>query len=213
VVEDAVEEPVDDDVLGWLHIKTISAADALAASLLTSEATLQPVVDRLTEDGLLGRAAGSLLLTEAGTARAEELHRATREAWGDAGATAALDAFLPLDQRMKDTVTAWQMRDVDGEQVINDHADAEYDGAVLARLAQLHEDTAAWLGSLGDAVRRFPTYLARFERAMAAVRDGDTRFVASPRVDSYHSVWFELHEDLIRLAGRTREDEVAAGRA
>ena len=39
------------------------------------------------------------------------------------------------------------------------------------------------------------------------------RYVASPRVDSYHSVWFELHEDLILLAGRTRADEVAAGRA
>jgi hypothetical protein len=26
-------------------------------------------------------------------------------------------------------------------------------------------------------------------------------------------VWFELHEDLIRLAGRRREDEAAAGRA
>jgi pyruvate,orthophosphate dikinase len=37
--------------------------------------------------------------------------------------------------------------------------------------------------------------------------------VASPQVDSYHSVWFELHEDLIRLAGRNRADETAAGRA
>jgi pyruvate,orthophosphate dikinase len=62
-------------------------------------------------------------------------------------------------------------------------------------------------------VPRFGQYLARFDRAMAAVDAGDARFVASPRVDSYHSVWFELHEDLIRLAGRTREDEVAAGRA
>jgi hypothetical protein len=39
------------------------------------------------------------------------------------------------------------------------------------------------------------------------------RFVASPRVDSYHGVWFELHEDLIRLAGRRRSDEGSAGRA
>jgi pyruvate,orthophosphate dikinase len=201
----------DDDVLGWLHIKTISALDTLASSLLTTEDVLQPVVDRLTEEGLLGRAAGSLLLTDAGTARAEELARADREGWG--GAAAGLDEFLPLDQRMKTTVTAWQMRDVDGEQVLNDHSDEAYDASVLASLAQLHEETAAWLGSLGSAVARFPQYLARFERAMAAVRGGDSRFVASPRVDSYHSVWFELHEDLIRLAGRTREDEVAAGRA
>jgi pyruvate,orthophosphate dikinase len=215
----AAEEPVeaaevtDDDVLGWLHIKTISAVDTLASSLLTTEDVLQPVVDRLTEEGLLGRAAGSLLLTEAGTARAEELARADREGWGEGAAAAGLDDFLPLDQRMKTTVTAWQMRDVEGEQVLNDHSDDEYDASVLAALAQLHEETAAWLGSLGSAVRRFPQYLARFERAMAAVRGGDSRFVASPRVDSYHSVWFELHEDLIRLAGRTREDEVAAGRA
>jgi pyruvate,orthophosphate dikinase len=213
-VDDApAAEVSDDDVLAWLHIKTISAADALAASLLTTEEALRPVVDRLTEEGLLGRAAGSLLLTETGTARAEELQRAAREAWGEAGATAALDDFLPLDERMKTTVTAWQMKQVDGEQVINDHADEEYDAGVLARLAELHRDTARWLDGLGTAVSRFPQYRARFERAMAAVQGGDSRFVASPRVDSYHSVWFELHEDLIRLAGRTREDEVAAGRA
>ena len=42
---------------------------------------------------------------------------------------------------------------------------------------------------------------------------GDGRYVASPRVDSYHGIWFELHEDLIQLAGRNRADEVAAGRA
>jgi pyruvate,orthophosphate dikinase len=102
------------------------------------------------------------------------------------------------------------MRD---EQTVNDHSDETYDAAVLADLRALHADAAGWLRSLGDAVPRFGQYLARLDRAMAAVDAGDARFVASPRVDSYHSVWFELHEDLIRLAGRTREDEVAAGRA
>ena len=37
-------------------------------------------------------------------------------------------------------------------------------------------------------------------------RGGDQRYVASPRVDSYHSVWFELHEDLIRLSGKKRAE-------
>ncbi len=32
-------------------------------------------------------------------------------------------------------------------------------------------------------------------------------------IDSYHTVWFELHEELIALSGLTREDEAAAGRA
>ena len=56
-------------------------------------------------------------------------------------------------------------------------------------------------------------YAARLERATAAAQAGDGRFIASPRVDSYHSAWFELHEDLILHAGRTRADEVKAGRA
>ena len=34
-------------------------------------------------------------------------------------------------------------------------------------------------------------------------------YLASPLVDSYHTVWFELHEELIELAGSTREAEAA----
>jgi pyruvate,orthophosphate dikinase len=82
---------------------------------------------------------------------------------------------------------------------------------VLTRLASLHRDAKEWLSPL--SLGRFRLYLARLERALTCARDGDGRFVASPQVDSYHSVWFELHEDLIRLAGRNRSDETAAGRA
>ena len=53
----------------------------------------------------------------------------------------------------------------------------------------------------------------RLARALERARAGDGKYVASPRVDSFHGAWFELHEDLIVLAGRTRADEAAAGRA
>jgi pyruvate,orthophosphate dikinase len=69
------------------------------------------------------------------------------------------------------------------------------------------------MAPLAEALRRYAVYGARLTSALELARAGDQRFVASPRVDSYHSVWFELHEDLIRLAGRKREDEAAAGRA
>ena len=114
---------------------------------------------------------------------------------------------------MKAIVTSWQLKEVDGKQVLNDHADAGYDAAVLADLAALHGDTSAWMTPLSAGLPRLARYLARLDAAAAAAATGDGRFIASPRVDSYHGVWFELHEDLIRLAGRTREDEVAAGRA
>jgi pyruvate,orthophosphate dikinase len=105
------------------------------------------------------------------------------------------------------------MKGVDGQQVLNDHADAAYDAAVLAELAALHADASAWIGPLVGQLPRLVRYARRLDAAAAAAAAGDGRFIASPRVDSYHGVWFELHEDLIRLAGRTREDEVAAGRA
>ena len=128
-------------------------------------------------------------------------------------APAALDKFQPLDHRMKETGTAWQLRQPGGEPTVNDHTDAAYDAAVLDRLAGLHADAMAWLEPLVSALGRLGSYTTRFERALALARDGAQRFVASPRVDSYHSVWFELHEDLIRLAGRRRADEAEAGRA
>ncbi len=132
--------------------------------------------------------------------------------WGIDAAVAALDAFLALDQRMKDTVTAWQLRDAAGR-VVNDHADAAYDRAVLDRLAALHADAVAWLTPLEVGCPRLGAYRVRLGRAAEAAQAGDGRYVASPRVDSYHGIWFELHEDLIQLAGRNRADEVAAGRA
>jgi pyruvate, orthophosphate dikinase len=124
-----------------------------------------------------------------------------------------LEGFHAFDGRMKQIVTAWQVRDVAGEQVLNDHGDAAYDARVLDDLAGLHAETVEWLAPLAAELRRFAVYRLRLVRAIDLVRDGDQRFVASPRVDSYHGVWFELHEDLIRLAGRRRSDEAAAGRA
>ena len=118
-----------------------------------------------------------------------------------------------LDRRMKETVTAWQMRMIDGLEALNDHADPAYDARVLAELAVLNGDAARWLSPLVASLARLATYSARLDRAAHLAADGDQRYVASPRVDSFHSVWFELHEDLILLSGRSRADEVTAGRA
>ena len=111
---------------------------------------------------------------------------------------------------MKDTITAWQMRDAE---TLNDHLDADYDRAVLDRLGSLHDEAVALLTPLESANPRLADYCWRLGRAIGKAQGGDHRYVASPRVDSYHGVWFELHEDLIQLAGRTREQEVEGGRA
>jgi pyruvate,orthophosphate dikinase len=202
-----------DDVLRALVVKGYATPEGVAAALLATPEEMSQLLDRLVADGLAEMAAGSFRLTPDGKDVGREKIAVDTERWGADNAVAALDAFLSLDHRMKETVTAWQMREVDGAQAFNDHTDAAYDAKVMADLAALHADASAWLRPLEAGLPRLAAYRDRLERAAAAAASGDNRYVASPRVDSYHGVWFELHEDLILLAGRNRADEVAAGRA
>ncbi len=215
VVTASLEAPAvtSDDVLRSLAVKGYATPEAAATALLTTATDIDTVYERLGADGLVEAAAGSFRLTAGGKAAAKAILAADTERWGVDHALAALDAFLGLDRRMKETVTAWQMREVDGAQTFNDHSAAEYDAKVMDDLTALHADASAWLRPLAAGLPRLAIYLERLEQAATAARGGDHRFVASPRVDSYHGVWFELHEDLILLAGRNRADEVAAGRA
>jgi pyruvate,orthophosphate dikinase len=197
-----------------LLVKGHATLESLALAFGTQAEQLRPMVDHLVAAGIVETAPAGLRLTGPGKLHALGLFASDRdETGGEAACVAALDEFLELDRRMKDTVTAWQLREVDGRQVINDHGDDRYDAGVLERLAGLHADTDAWLAPVAGRLARLAAYRRRLQLALDLAREGDRRFVASPLVDSYHGVWFELHEDLIRLAGRRRSDEAAASRA
>ena len=163
--------------------------------------------------GLVEVSAGAFRLTGEGKLKALDVFASDRErAGGEAACVAALDRFIVLDATMKNLVTAWQIRDV-ANQVFNDHTDAAYDASILEQLGALHVGVVDVLNPLEITLWRMACYRDRLEHALANARNGDQRFVAAVRVDSYHNVWFELHEDLIRLSGRRRSDEAAAGRA
>ncbi len=173
-----------DDCLRAVAIKGFAQPQAAADAVLASRDDVQPILDQLVVEGFLATTAGAYRLTDNGTARVGNILDAERAAWGPDRAVAALDAFLELDQRMKDAVTAWQLRDDAGAQVVNDHSDAGYDRAVLDRLAALHADTTAWLTPLEAGSPRLADYRTRLARAIEQAVNGDQRFVASPRVDS-----------------------------
>jgi pyruvate, orthophosphate dikinase len=202
-----------DDVLRSLLIKGSVTVDDLAATLLAQPGDAQAAVNELISEKLVESPHSGLRLTGESKLRALDAFSSDRGRVGETKAVEFLEGFHAFDLRVKEIVTAWQVRDVGGEQVFNDHTDPEYDAAILARLASLHDETVEWLAPLAGQLRRYAAYRSRLERALTSARTGDQRYVASPRVDSYHSVWFELHEDLIRLAGRRRSDESSAGRA
>jgi pyruvate,orthophosphate dikinase len=209
VAGETVTAPEAATLLGWARAeKGAGPDDPLRALLIKGSISEEPA--GLVSEGLVVEGPpGEYRLTASGRAAAQAALGADQQRWGVDRAGAALEAFHQLDLRVKEVVTAWQLRG----SALNDHSDAAYDAGVIGRLAAIHRDASAWITSVDGAPPGLRRYASRLDDALGRVTGGDHRFVASPRVDSYHSVWFELHEELILLAGRNRADEAAAGRA
>jgi hypothetical protein len=143
-------------------------------------------------------------LTEAGHAVDAERVASELETSGTRTAVAeAFDDFLVLNPELLDLCTAWQMRSVDGVATPNDHADPAYDARVLDRFTDFDQRAAAVCAELSAALLRFERYRVRLSDALARVRSGALDYVAD-NVESYHSVWFQLHEDLLVTLGIPR---------
>jgi len=77
---------------------------------------------------------------------------------------------------------------------------------VIDRLGDLHERFEPILRGLVSGAPRLRYYADALGKALDMAEDGAIEWVSDVRIDSYHTVWFELHEDLLRLVGRQREE-------
>jgi hypothetical protein len=141
-----------------------------------------------------GRAAG-WSLTPSGREQHAELLAAERSACPLEPVGRAYDGFLALNHDVIELCSRWQVRP-DG--ALNDHTDDAYDAGVIAELAALDSAVQPVCADLASAMDRFGTYGARLATSVEQVRDGATQWFTSPAVDSFHTVWFELHEDLLQ---------------
>ena len=85
---------------------------------------------------------------------------------------------------------------------------------VLERLGRLHLAALELLVELGcRRLARFGGYGGRLsQRAGARPARVRVDWVTKPVIDSYHTVWFELHEDLLATLGRSRGASATPGR-
>jgi hypothetical protein len=119
----------------------------------------------------------------------------------------AYHRFTELNGDLLALCTDWQLRDVGGEPIVNDHSDTVYDAACVDRLHELHGKAEPVVHDLAALLERFAGYPARLEHALAEVQAGEVDWFTSPGVDSYHTVWFELHEHLLATLGIERATE------
>jgi pyruvate, orthophosphate dikinase len=196
-----------DHLLQVLSVKGRATPEALGVAV---DADASAALAQLVATGLVENTRLGYRVTELGAGRVDELYAREREVAGRV-IDDVYEAFAPINDEVKQIVTDWQMRPVGGQLVLNDHRDHRHDQMVVARLRRTDATVSAVLAPLTIALPRFEVYPRRLQRAVTLVGEGDHSMVAAPVKDSYHTVWFELHEELIILSGRNRADEEAAG--
>jgi hypothetical protein len=112
-----------------------------------------------------------------------------------------------INRELLQLFTEWQMMPVGKETMPNDHSDPAYDDRIIDRLGALHERAERPLQDFAALEPRFREYVRRLDAAYDKTLAGQHDFVSGAKVDSYHTVWFELHEDLLRTLGREREEQ------
>jgi hypothetical protein len=162
-----------------------------------------PAEDEIVGAGLAMIRGANVAMTPAGREEHAAWARLEPGSEEEALARNAYERFLALNVEFLRLCTDWQLKP--GNEP-NDHSDPAYDFKILERLDRLDERAGQLLENLGKTVPRFGAYRGRLTDALDKVGE-DRQWLASPRCDSYHTVWMQLHEDLLTAVGVNRADE------
>ncbi|MFN2557064.1 MAG: transcriptional regulator [Nitriliruptorales bacterium] len=187
--------------IGFAGLARVAAATGLPESDVESELIDLAVAGLVTH---LGGDFGGWGLTEAGrTVDAERIADELETSGTRTAVAEAYDAFVVLNPELLDLCTAWQTRSVAGILTPNDDTDPAHDARVLDRLTDFDQRAEVVCAALSAAMLRFQRYRVRLSYALARVKSGGLDYVTGS-TESYHTVWFQLHEDLLATLGIPR---------
>ena len=136
--------------------------------------------------------------------------RAAHEAWAripagteaEETAKTAYEKFLALDMQLKTLVHAWQTTAKQSGPM----GPEEWD--LIDKLKAIDGKAGPMLRRLSEAVDRFSSYRPRLSNAVHQLEEeGDRKYFCGLLVDSYHTAWWQLHEDLLVGVGIARADD------
>jgi hypothetical protein len=192
--------------LHGLAVKKAGSAESVAEILGRDAGEVTAALDDAASAGRAMAAKGMFMVTPAGRAWLDERYpSAYADFRADPESAAAYERFERVNRELLTLFTDWQMMPAGNERVPNDHSDPDYDREIVDRLGALHERALKPLGRFEALDPRLGEYPRRLESAYDKVLAGEHDWVSGARIDSYHTVWFELHEDLLRMLGRERE--------
>lgn len=194
-------------VMHGIAVKKYATVDDICSVSGLKSDTVTELVAQAVSKGRASEANGKYLLTPTGQVT---LKAAYSKAYGslrrDEDFVEAYEDFERINNDLKQAITEWQTIEIGGQTVINDHSDADYDSEVIDLIGDIHERVYAVFERLGRHESRLRRYREKLLSALEKAEDGDIRWVSDATIESYHTVWFELHEDLLRIMGREREE-------
>jgi len=188
-----------DPVLHAVRIKGIATPEAVAVATGATPEEVAARLAALADDELVVERQSRKRPGWVATAAGRERHAADLAAAHDADARSALEdhyaGFLAVNAGVKGLAARWQAAPDDAARM-----------AILDELDELHDRARPALTGAGAVAPRFAAYGERLDAALDQL-ESDARYFVSPTVDSYHTVWFECHEDFLLTLGRTRAGE------
>ncbi|PLW81781.1 hypothetical protein CWI75_13615 [Kineobactrum sediminis] len=194
-------------VMHGIAVKKYATVDDICSITGLESTTVQQLLSQAVAKGRVSEVNDKYLLTPTGQIM---LKSAYSKAYGslrrDEEFVAAYEDFERINNDLKQVITEWQTIEIGGQTVANDHSDKDYDSAIIDRISDIHERVDGVLERLGRQESRLNRYREKLLSALEKAEDGDISWVSDATIESYHTVWFELHEDLLRIMGREREE-------
>ena len=190
-------------VLHRLRVRGLSEPDTVALGTGLDVAEAEGQLRTLDRDGLVSRRDGKVLSGWSLTPDGRMEHaRLLGEELNASGAKPIVDAgyqrFLAINVDLRAVCIDWAS---------SDHTDPTADLEMVERLASLDAQALPITKDLSAHLQRFGPYQMRLGAALKKVRAGEAEWFAKPLIDSYHTVWFELHEDLMATLGIQRGED------
>lgn len=191
-----------------LTLRQLGSAEQLAEINALPIADVEAALEKAVADGAVMAARGNYMITPAGREFLDDVYaRAFAGLRADPAVTDSMDSFeTGVNKQVLTLTTDWQTIEVDGARVSNDHADADYDARIVEKLGRVHEKTQKVLQPLAQQNPLVDRFLDRIGAALIRAEGGETDYVSGVRVDSVHTVWFQMHEHILRLTGRERPE-------
>jgi hypothetical protein len=180
--------------LHGLTLRQLADAAQLTDVIGLDRGEVEPALEKAVGDGAVLAARGAYLITPAGRdlldAAYPEVFTALR---ADAAIGVVVDTFeMGVNKEVLAATTDWQLEGPDPK--------------ILDRLHAINKKVARVLAPLAVADPLMARFFDRLGAALDRVDAGENDYVSGVRVDSFHTVWFQMHEHLLRLTGRERPE-------